>query len=227
MTSLKLRDLSNNEFTSIDDGLSSFLFGNNCILKTLDLAYNYDLGGDVFESYENESMSCIRYDLQVLKLERTSLGTRIPNWLGKLKNLQSLSLSNNTIDGSILASLGNLSSLEDLDLSYNALTGAIPTTLGRLLNLRKLSLRWNRLEELGEKCFIQLENLEVLNISHNLLKGVLEESHFANLTRLNSLLIGNNEHLSLDMKSNWIPTFQLKYFYASSCTDCFGSEFPQ
>ena len=56
MTSLKLQDLSTNEFTSIDGGLSSFVFGNNGILKALDLSYNYDLGGDVFESYENESM---------------------------------------------------------------------------------------------------------------------------------------------------------------------------
>ncbi|XP_022929097.1 receptor-like protein 12 isoform X2 [Cucurbita moschata] len=227
MTSLKFLDLSDNQFTSIDGGVSSFIFRNNCILKTLDLSYNYDLGGDVFGSYENESMSCSRYDLQVLNLPGTSIQIKIPNWLGKFKNLRSLSLSRSHIYGSIPASLGNLSSLENLYLSSNALTGAIPTTFGKLLNLRKLILGWNRLEELGEECFIQLENLEVLDISHNLLKGVLAEAHFANLSRLNTLLIGDNEHLSLDMKSNWIPTFQLKYFYASSCTDCFGSEFPQ
>ncbi|KAG6579681.1 Receptor-like protein EIX2, partial [Cucurbita argyrosperma subsp. sororia] len=226
MTSLKFLDLSDNQFTSIDGGVSSFIFRNNCILKTLDLSFNSDFGGDVFGSYENESMSCSRYGLQVLNLPGTSIKIKIPDWLGKFKNLRSLSLYDNDIYGSIPASLGNLSSLENLDLSSNALTGAMPTTFGRLLNLRKLSLGWNRLEELGEECFIQLENLEVLDISHNLLKGVLAEVHFANLSRLNTLLIGDNEHLSLDMKSNWIPTFQLKYFDASSCTGCFGSEFP-
>ena len=81
------------------------------------------------------------------------------------------------------------------------------------------------MEEFGEECFIQLENLEVLDISNNFHKGVLEEAHFANLSRLNVLLIADNEHLSLDMTSNWVPAFQLNHFDASSCIGCFGSEF--
>ena len=227
MTSLKFLDLSENEFNFIDGGVSSFIFGNNCILKALDLSYNFNLGGDGFGSYENESMGCSRYDLQVLKLKGTSLKTKIPDWLGKFKNLRSLSLSRSHIYGSIPASLGNLSQLEDLDLSDNALIGAIPTSFGRLLNLRILSLEWNRLEELGQECFIQLENLEVLDISNNSLKGVLSEAHFANLSRLNSLLISYNEHLSLDVKSKWVPPFQLMFLDASSCIGCFQGAFPQ
>ncbi|XP_022970144.1 LRR receptor-like serine/threonine-protein kinase GSO1 [Cucurbita maxima] len=229
MTSLKFLDLSNNKLTStsIDGGVSSFILGNNCILKALDLSNNYDLGGDVFGSYENESMACRRYDLQVLKLEGTSLKTKIPDWLGKFKDLRSLSLSSSHIYGSIPASLGNLSRLEDLDLSNNALTGAIPTSFGRLLNLRILILEWNRLEELGQECFIQLQNLEELDISNNSLKGVLEEAHFANLSQLNFLFISYNEHLLLDVKSNWVPPFQLRFLDASSCIGCFQGAFPE
>ncbi|XP_022922182.1 MDIS1-interacting receptor like kinase 2-like [Cucurbita moschata] len=135
----------------------------------------------------------------------------------KIKNLQSLSLSTSLIYGSIPTSLGNLSNFKDLDVSNNALIGANPTSFGRLLNLKKLYLGQNRLEELEEECFIQLENLETF---------VLEEAHFDNLSRLNSLLIADNEHLSLEMTSNWVPAFQLNHFDAGSCIGYFGSEFP-
>lgn len=222
MTSLKFLYLSENKFTTIHGGLSSFI-GNNCGLKVFDLSSNYDLGG----SYENDSMNCKRYDLQVLNLGLTSLRTKIPDRLGRLKNLQSLYLCNSYIFGSIPASLGNLSNLEYLDLSNNALTGAIPTSFGRLLNLRRLYLSYNRMEEVRKECFIQLRNLEVLDISANLLKGVVTEAHFVNLSQLHTLYLGYNHLLSLNMEPNWVPPFQLKFLDASSCILHFGSEFPQ
>ena len=183
----------------------------------------------MFETYENESISCFNneYDLQVLNLRGTSMRTKIPDWLGKLKNMKSLNLRYSKIYGPVPASLGNLSSLEYLYLSDNALTGAIPTSFGRLLNLRELYLSNNRLEGVSDECFIQLGNLELLDISKNLFfKAVLTEASFANLSRLETLVIDHNEHLSLDMDPKWIPPFQLKSLVADSCIGCFGSEFP-
>ena len=58
MSSLKLLDLSGNQFTTIDGGLSFFI-RNKCDLKVFDFSYNSYFGGDVFgSSYENESMDC-------------------------------------------------------------------------------------------------------------------------------------------------------------------------
>ncbi|CAK9311182.1 unnamed protein product [Citrullus colocynthis] len=228
MTSLKYLYLSSNQFTAIFEGGISTFIGNNCGLKELDLSWNSDLGGDVFGSHMNESMGCSGHDFQVLKFEGTSLRTKIPvDWLGKFKNLKSIDLRKSGIYGPIPASLGNLSSLEYLDLSSNALIGVIPSSIGRLFNLRELNLKENRLEEVGDECFIQLANLKVLDISRNLLKSILTEAAFANLSELHSLSIGHNELLSLDMKPNWIPPFQLTWLAAGSCVSCFGSQFPQ
>ncbi|XP_004143722.2 receptor-like protein EIX1 [Cucumis sativus] len=228
MTSLKLLDLSGNHFTTIDGGLFFFM-RNKCGLEVFDFSHNFYFGGDVFgSSYENESMDCSNgYHLQVLNLQFTSIKTEIPDWLKKFKNLKSLNLYNSSIHGPVPNWLGNLSSLEYLDLSENALIGAIPTAIGGLLNLRELHLSKNRLEGVSDECFMQLEKLELLDISKNLfIKVVLTEATFANLSRLDTLVIGHNEHLSLDIDPNWIPPFQLKLLAADSCIHCFGSEFP-
>ncbi|XP_022149420.1 probable inactive leucine-rich repeat receptor kinase XIAO [Momordica charantia] len=223
MTSLRSLYLSDNQFTSVENGLSSFI-GSNCRLKIFDLSRNSNFGGDVFGSYENVSLGCNRYHLQVLDLSNTNTRNKIPNWLGMFKQLQSLDLLDSNISGRIPTSLGNLSNIQYLDLSQNNLNGAIPTSIGTLLNLRSLRLGYNRLKEVGEECFGSLEELD---ISRNLLKGIVTETHFANLSQLQTLLISNNELLSLDMKSDWVPPFQLNFLDADSCIGCFGSKFPQ
>lgn len=223
---LVVLSLEQNMFTSIEGGFSSII-RNNCGLKVFDLSENYDLGGDVFGSYENNvSLGCNRYDLQVLDLHYTSVKNKIPDWLGKFENLQSLNLRNSYIYGPIPVTLGNLSSVEDLDLSGNDLSRAIPTSFGRLLNLRNLDLAANILDEVGVECFSQLENLEVLDISQNLLQGIVSEAHFSNLSQLHTLRIGQNSLLSFDTKDNWVPPFQLKFLYAASCMG-FGTDFPR
>ncbi|KAL4018824.1 hypothetical protein IC575_022450 [Cucumis melo] len=160
MSSLYLLNLSENKFTAIEGRLYSSFIRNNCGLKEINLSWNFDLDVDLFETYENESIGCFNneYDLQVLTLRGTSMRTKIPDWLGKLKNMKSLNLGYSKIYGPIPASLGNLSSLEYLYLSGNALTGAIPTSFGRLLNLRKLYLSNNRLEGVTTNV---LSNLEI------------------------------------------------------------------
>ena len=205
MSSLNLLNLSGNKFTAIEGGLYNSFIGNNCGLKEIDFSANFDLDVDLFGTYENESMDCINgYDLQVLKLRGIPMKTRIPiDWLGKFKNLKCIDLSYCKIHGSIPASLGNLSNIEYLDLSNNVLTGEIPASLGSLLL-----------------------NLKVLDLSSNSLKGVLIEAHFVNLSKLHTLYLSYNELISLDMKPNWIPPFQLKKLDIGSCIGSYESEFP-
>lgn len=85
--------------------------GKFACIKELYLSGNFDLGGDVFGEYEDESMNCNRYDFQVLDLGSVPIKNSL-NWLGKLKNLHDLNLGYGYIYGSIPALLGNLSNLE-------------------------------------------------------------------------------------------------------------------
>ncbi|XP_028099585.1 receptor-like protein EIX2 [Camellia sinensis] len=103
--------------------------------------------------------------------------------------------------GVIPPSLGNLSALRILDLSYNKLNGTIPVSVG------------------------QLSNLKILDLSFNSLEGiVLSETHFANLSMLDELRT-SFAFLTLKVKSDWIPPFQLKYILMGSFR--VGIQFPQ
>ncbi|RVW80330.1 putative leucine-rich repeat receptor-like protein kinase [Vitis vinifera] len=88
------------ETTEFMDGLSECV--NSSSLESLDLGFNYKLGGF------------------------------LPNSLGHLKNLKSLHLWSNSFVGSILNSIGNLSSLQGFYISENQMNGIIPESVGQL-----------------------------------------------------------------------------------------------
>ncbi|XP_038887063.1 receptor-like protein EIX2 [Benincasa hispida] len=221
-------DLGFNMFSSIEGGLSSIV-RNNCHLKTLHLSFNHFLGEDIFGSYENLSTNCKQYGLEELYLNMMiKFGTHtIPNWLGELQNLKFLYLQNNSLRGSIPSSFGNLSSLEKLDISYNMLNGGFPISFGKLSNLMLLNLRENNLDGVFLESFGQLQNLILLDLSHNDFKGALSEIHFANISRLEYLFMDENELLSFEMKSSWVPAFQLKIFSIGSTLGFGTTKFPR
>ncbi|KAH6789163.1 hypothetical protein C2S51_004169 [Perilla frutescens var. frutescens] len=153
-----------------------------CRIKVLELDFN-KLEGEISDSFGDMS-ECFLGVLNVLTMQNNKLSGNLTDDLSKFRNLQYLILSYNSFSGPIPISLGKLSSLLLLNLQANKLTGNLPESLG------------------------QLFNLEGLYISHNMLEGVVTESFFANLTKLEALSASWNR-LSLDVRPNWIPPFQL------------------
>ena len=177
--------------------------GSLCKLKTLILSEN-DLNGEITELIDVLS-GCNDSSLEHLNLGFNKLGGVLPNSIGNLYNLQSLLLWDNSFVGSIPISIGNLSNLKELYLSNNQMSGTIPETLG------------------------QLNELVSVDVSENSWEGVLTESHLSNLKHLKDLAISNNpllpnQTLVINISSEWIPPFKLKYLELVSCQ--VGPEFP-
>ncbi|KAK2404476.1 receptor protein EIX2 [Trifolium repens] len=99
----------------------------------------------------------------------------------------------------MLPDLSTLSSLRQLDLSNNKFNGEIPTTIGSLTELSNLLL--------GENFF----------------DGILTESHFANLSKLEYLSLSANS-LTMKVSDDWVPPFQLQGLNLSYCN--LNSRFP-
>ena len=57
-----------------------------------------------------------------------------------------------------------------------------------------------------------------------MLRGVVSEVHFSNLTKLSKFYAFGNQ-LTLEVSHNWIPPFQIKFLSLQSWN--LGSKFPQ
>ncbi|XP_058082492.1 receptor-like protein EIX2 [Magnolia sinica] len=218
--------------------MTSLPYVNFTSLSVLDLSFN-ELGPKIPDWLFNLS------SLEYLNLESNSFQASIPSALGKLCNLHALEFSNNFIKGEITGFVECLSgciqeSLEILDLSKNSLYGPIPESLGKLSSLKYLYLGYNNLngpipESLGKLSFLkylylsrnnltgslpeslgQLSELMYFEISSNSLEGTVSQAHFVSLTKLESLDMSSNS-LVLNVSSNWIPPFHLKYIKMRSC----------
>ncbi|XP_017972885.1 PREDICTED: probable LRR receptor-like serine/threonine-protein kinase At4g36180 [Theobroma cacao] len=207
MTSLRVLDLSLNLFScSIQSSFDN--------LKSL---VHLNLAGNDFSSIENGLISI----------------------LGNMCYLKSLDLSFNQFQGEKIGKYRNLSGcaghdLETLDLGsgrtggqipdWLGIGGHIPDWLGMLKNLKYLDLSGNQLNGSIPESLGQLSNLETIDLSHNSLEGAISEVHLAALSKLKVLSISSNS-LTITIKSNWVPPFQLEYIEMESCK--FGTEFPQ
>ncbi|KAF6176152.1 hypothetical protein GIB67_023443 [Kingdonia uniflora] len=194
LTSVTSLNLDSN---NLEGEIPNFL-GNLCRLVDLELSNN-NFNGDITGFLTSLSL-CVPSSLQSLRLEGNKfLSGSLPLQLGNLKTLNYLDLTGNSFSGPIPVSLGGLRSVRVIGLANNNFNGSLPESLGNLSNLQEL------------------------NIGNNSLEGVIGETHFANLTRLQSLDLSTNS-LALNVSSAWIPNFQLKYLYLSSCK--LGPQFP-
>ncbi|KAF6144028.1 hypothetical protein GIB67_017636 [Kingdonia uniflora] len=235
-TALEVLDLSGNRFNSpLPDWFSSL---NN--LLSLSLRIN-SFHGPIPRALQNLTT------LTNLDLYWNEFNSAIPDWFSSLNNLLSLDLSVNSFHGPIPHVLKNLTKLTDLnlsrnefnstlpdwfsslnnllslDLGYNSFHGPIPHVLKNLTALRVLDLSNNNFNGSLPESLWNLSNLHELVIGNNSLEGVIGETHFANLTRLQSLDLSTNS-LALNVSSAWIPKFQLIDLDLSSCK--LGPQFP-
>ncbi|GMN41316.1 hypothetical protein TIFTF001_010538 [Ficus carica] len=216
-TSLSILNLSNNNFSV---PIYSWLFNLSNSLVHLDLSVN-QFEGCVPELFG--TMTALTY----LDLSRNvNLNGSIPKSFSQMTALTYLDLSHNKLKGAIFPEiLGNMSALVYLDLGDNMLEGEIPKSIWNARLLRTLRLDSNNLSgHLPQSSFHQLKQLEVLDISRNSLRGVISEAGFSELSELYYLDLSFNS-LALNIDSEWIPPFRLRYIYLGSCK--LGPQFPK
>lgn len=140
-----------------------------------------------------------------------------------MSSLEVLDLSENRLTGRIPGGIGHLSLLERLDLSENGLSGRIPESIGKMLSLKQVSLPGNQLSGQMPGSIGQLSKLEAIYLGMNSLEGVVSETHFSKLSKLQMLDLSSNS-LVLTVPSDWAPPFQLHYIKLGSCK--IGPNFP-
>ncbi|KAL3739434.1 hypothetical protein ACJRO7_020799 [Eucalyptus globulus] len=158
-----------------------------------------------------------------LDLEQCDLGGKVLPALSELKHLKYLYLRQNNFIGYLPNQFGDFKDLEALGLGYNLISGPIPTTMGQLSSLRYLFLNENNLSGNIPESIGQLSNLIYLDFRNNRLDGVVSELHLANLTSLTYFMFSLNK-LVINVSASWVPPFQLRMIYLSSCK--VGPEFP-
>ncbi|XP_050254133.1 receptor-like protein EIX2 [Quercus robur] len=194
-------------------------------LKTLRM-YSCDLPPMSLSSFPRFNDSKSFASLKSLHLSENQL-VHLPKSLGNICTLRELYLWSNHLNGQLVELITNLSgcakdSLEILELSDNQITGSLPN-FAIFPSLKYIYLSMNKLNGTLPKSIGNLYKLEVLSVDSNLLQGVISESLFSNLSKLQSLDLSNNS-LSLEFSFDWVPPFQLSYVYLTSCN--LGPRFP-
>ncbi|PWA71748.1 leucine-rich repeat protein [Artemisia annua] len=195
---------------------------NLCNLTTLDFNSNYFFG-NVSELLER-FCECESPKMELLAMRGNDLIGRLPRKLGRLKNLSSIDLAYNNLTGTIPDSVGSLSLLVTLQINVNKFEGSIPDTIGGLSSLVLLDLSFNKLNGSLPESIGQLGKLSFLTLHHNFLTGIVTENHFAKLTALGTLWIGDNILVFKLNANNWVPPFQLSVLRIGSCS--LGPNFP-
>ncbi|XP_062076465.1 receptor-like protein EIX1 [Humulus lupulus] len=210
--SLQFVDLSSND---VGSGVPNSL-GNLTNLKELDLSSN-NLGGTLHDLLQNLSGST-KNSLEILHLSSNQLeGLILDDTENIFPSLRELYLDNNQLEGPFLSGLKRFPSLEILDLDDNKLTGLLPD-LSSMPNLTSFSASNNTFNHISSESIGKLDYLRTLDISSNSLTGVMN----LQCPKLKTLNLSYNS--ALKFNSNWIPSFQLKFIYMSSCN--LGPKFP-
>jgi len=237
------------EANSLEGGVPKS-FGSTCTLESLDLSHN-KLSEDLTVIF-NHLSGCSRYSLrelylrqnkfngtlpdfsmfsklEMLDLSHNQLKDGVPKLLHNATILHTLDLSNNSLSEKLPTIIHHLSgyvgySLQHLDLSMNQISGTLPNTLSLFPSLKILYLQNNKLNGTISKDLRFPTNLEELHLMSNSLKGVITDSHFYNMSKLQTLKLSDNS-LALEVSQDWHPPFQLYTIELRSCK--LGPSFPK
>ncbi|KAK3026981.1 hypothetical protein RJ639_041742 [Escallonia herrerae] len=182
LVSLQVLDLMS---CSISGAIPSSL-GNLTNLTALFLSHN-GLTGIVPSSLGQLSR------LLLLDLSQNLLSGSIPSSFAALGNLTLLDMSSNYLSGTIPPAVGTLSKLQFLILFNNSLSSSIPAQIGDLSNLIDLDLSSNSLSGSLPLDLSGLRNMQRMMIGKNLLSGSLPGNLFSSLTRLEFLVLNDND----------------------------------
>ncbi|XP_044483534.1 receptor-like protein 7 [Mangifera indica] len=181
-------------------------------LKTLNLAYNYnltsvlpmfnwsspleflDVSSTAFSGELPSSLGNLKY-LTHFDASDCDLYGVLPVSLGNLSNLNHLSLSSNNFGGQVPNMILNMSHLFDLDFSLNQLTGPIPSHVNTFGTLVYISLYSNSFNGSLPSWLFTLPSLQFVDLSFNELTGTINEFHSKSLESL--YLDGNRLHGSV------------------------------
>ncbi|KAJ9693385.1 hypothetical protein PVL29_012238 [Vitis rotundifolia] len=203
-------------------------------LQYLDLSMNRNLRGSISQLLRKSWKK-----IEVLNLGYNELHDKLLVSIGNFCNLKYLDLSLNNLDGSvpeIIKGIGTCNSksplpnLRELYLDESQLMGKLPKWLGELQELRELHLSDNKFEGSIPTSLGTLQQLEYMNLEGNELNGSLPNSigqlsqlHFLDLSKLEELDLNFNT-FSLNVRSNWVPPFQVRALSMGSCH--LGPSFP-
>ncbi|XP_019440913.1 PREDICTED: serine/threonine-protein kinase BRI1-like 1 [Lupinus angustifolius] len=183
--SIKLLDLSNNNFSGV---FSGFDLGHCRSLVSLNLSHNALSGTEFPSSLGNCQV------LETLDISHNELKLKIPGVrLSGLKSLRELFLGHNQFYGEIPEELGNAcSSLVVLDLSENKLYGELPLSFGKCSSLQSLNLAKNYLSgDFLNSVVSKLSSLRYLYAAFNNITGPIPLS-LTNCTQLQVLDLSSN-----------------------------------
>nr|GMD78934.1 receptor-like protein 12 [Ipomoea batatas] len=188
-------------------------------LQTIDLSYNFMLGGSLPDFPENGL-------LQSLTLLGTMFSGNLPESIGNLRLLSHIDLTVCHFSGQIPASIIKLSKLVQLSLSFNSFSGPIPASLFFLPSLQTLSLTGNKLSGHINELRNVTSPLESLYLSRNNLEGTIPLFlfHLQNLTSLDLSYIetvdfsNNNLVIETTISTSELPLLpQFGTLYLASC----------
>nr|XP_043620086.1 receptor-like protein 6 [Erigeron canadensis] len=150
----------------------------------------------------------------------------MPDWIGKLTNLQRLYLNRLNIYDEILPSLANLTQLLSVSIRENYIFAPVPVSFMNLTQLIEIDLRGNQLQGPISKSFSNFKSLQYLSLDDNNFSGTVNLDTFLGLNKLQSLYLSDNRVSFVSTKNYTDGIIVLPELRNLGLSSCNLKEFP-